>query len=571
LPQINLHLRQTQDYLIATTSAVIRKETCTELVGEMPAPIDANDIGLIASRRKRLLRIVVPLTTPQPFYYARNNEGCVFGDDLRLFPLLRQTELDERAIFSLFQYGAITPPFTIYKDVHRLPNGHIFELPFDYFRPKCSPFFLPTTPRMNDEPRSQPEIIVEQTLREVLSELPSPAVLYFSGGVDSALLASELVKLGRSDIDLINYSFGPEDTESSLAVQIASQLGLECHQVTHDSTETSAMLSRLGKDYSFPFGDFSAVPMNILVNESLRHKNGACSVIEGTGADGAFGLAATFADKQRIYAVPSSLRRLVRTAYRLLSLWKYSSKAERIAGFMSKSVDMSLGPAVVAPNPLEGIAYKTPNFICTELNEAIVTNLQVLGQHASPSEQLSLLDLVWVCAGVMAAKSFDPLRRRGFRPFYPFLEFPMVCLSAALSPEEKYEAGEAKAPLKKLLAQTIPSHLVYRSKSGFTPPYRQMFASSEFQEFLRGTVLSARNPVIDFCQPKNVRAMVDRASRNQSLSFGACDFLWALTFTSGWLQQLPDATELKNDRPQILPIAFPSSEDARLQMSATVQ
>jgi asparagine synthetase B (glutamine-hydrolysing) len=331
------------------------------------------------------------------------------------------------------------------------------------------------------------------------------------------------------------------------------------------------MLNRLGKDYSVPFGDFSTVPMNILVHESMRENERASTVIEGTGADGAFGLAAAYADKRRIYSVPSSLRRLVRSAYRVLRLWKYSSKAERIAGFVSKSVDMSLGQAVVAPNPLESIAYSTPSFVRAELDEAIMTNLQVLGRGATPSEQLSLLDLVWVCAGVMAAKSFDPLRLRGCQPFYPFLQFPMLALSTSLSPDEKYESGEAKAPLKKLLAQSIPAKMVYRPKSGFTPPYRQMFASSDIQEFLRDVVLSPKNPLIDFCRIDNLKVMIERARRNQSLSIGVCDFLWALSFTSGWLQQLPNTTRLDNRRSENPTISHAHADEKRFKPSAAGQ
>lgn len=572
-PEVNRHLTQTQDQLIARTSGLISEEDYPAFATNMPAAIsrnaDLNDITIVASRRKRTLSVVIPVTTPQPFYYADNSDGYVFGDDLRLFPYLREMALDERAIFSLFQYGAVTPPLTIYKDVHRIPNGHIFELRFDYSHPKCTPFFLPTGCGDNLGRVSDPEIMVEQSLAKTLARVPSPAVLYFSGGVDSALLASQLLRLGRRDIQLINYSFGAEDKESCQALQIASHLGLECQQVTHDSNKVSEMLNRLGKDYSFPFGDFSAVPMNILVQESSTTKNDACTVIEGTGADGAFGLAATYADKQRIYALPRSMRRLARSAYAGLRLWKYSSKAERIAGFMSKSVLMSLEKAVVAQNPLEGIAYATPNSIRGDLDEAITTNLQVLGQEAPPPEQLSLLDLVWVCAGVMAAKSFDPLRVRGKQPFYPYLEFPMVSLSSSLSSEEKYESGEAKAPLKKLLARSIPEEWVYRRKSGFTPPYRQMFASAAVQEFLRDVVLSARNPVIEFCRIENVRAMVDRARRNQSLSVGACDFLWALTFTSGWLQQVPGATALMNHGSETLEIPEARWIDVSMGTSAT--
>src|SRR6184192_13346 len=125
---------------------------------------------------------------------------------------------------------------------------------------------------------------------------------YFSGGVDSSLLAARLSQLGRHDVRLVNYCFGREDTESPLAARVASHLGLECHQVRHELREVAQVLERVDRDYSFPFGDLSTIPTNILVHGSLSLADESRTVIEGTGADGAFGFGVEYRKWQRLYA-----------------------------------------------------------------------------------------------------------------------------------------------------------------------------------------------------------------------------------------------------------------------------
>ena len=200
---------------------------------------------------------------------------------------------------------------------------------------------------------------------------------------------------------------------------------------------------------------------------------------------------------------------------------------------------MPLNQAFVAQNALGGIAYEAPHTIWRELEDAVVTNLESLSSAAPPEERLSLLDLMWVCAGRMAPKSFDPLRALDVSAIYPFLEPGMIDLSSSLSWADKCAAQEEKALLKKLLARYVPAEWVYRAKSGFTPPYREIFASMPLQTYLHDIVLSANNPVLGFCRPEKIREMIALTHNGYALSATTYDFLWALTFVSCWLHQLP--------------------------------
>lgn len=498
---------------------------------------DANVATLTALLARAEIRIVVPPASPQQFSYARTRHGYVFADDVRLFPHLMSVDLDERAVYALLRYGAIPPTLTLYTKVQRIPNGHVLRLPPGGGEPVCTPMFHLTDVPQRDGETPPPDRCVSDALDAVLGRVPAASVLYFSGGVDSGLIAARLRRLGRNDVRLLNYCFSPEDEESRLAVRMAARLGFECHQIRHDAQKVGDMLERVGRDYSLPFGDLSAIPTNLLVHESLPLARESRTVIEGTGADGAFGVGTAYRKWQRAYSIPRPLRRWAEAAYRGLQLWKRHSRLEAAGRLLSRSARLPLGHAALAQNALERIAYTIPDDVQAQLEQAIATSVEVLSAGTEAPTQLSFLDLVWVCAGRMAPKSFDPLRAQGIRPLYPFLQPSMVSVSSSLSWDVKCTDGQDKALLKRLLARDLPPEWVHRPKIGFTRPARALFALAAVQEFLHEVVLSPHNALLDYCRPETVRQLVEQ-SRHHSLGDGAYNFLWVLAFTSGWLRQL---------------------------------
>ena len=500
---------------------------------------DSDGVRISLSTRCGELSIDVAPASVAQVYYSECPGGYVFGDDLRLFHRLLEVTIDESALYALFQYGAVPAPLTIWKGVHRIPNGYAVKLSRGA-APVSEPSYSWARPDQGRSggPSAHADMVVRKTLDTCLAKVPPGSVVYFSGGVDSSLLASRLARMGRRDIELINYSFGPADRESAFAAQMAGQLGLRFRQITHEPASVSSMLERIGQDYSYPFGDFSAVATNLLVHRSLSSAPQAGAVVEGTGADGAFGIAEKYPMWRAAYAVPRVIRRSAGWAYDALGLWDGRSSLERVGRFIRKSASMPLEPAVLAQNALADIVYPAPSPMRTTVAEALRSCMEAWGGSLEPEERLSRLDLILVCAGRMAAKSFDPLRSNGIRPLYPFLCPAMLSASSSLSWEEKCPAGEGKAILKRLLAADVPADMVYRPKSGFTPPYREMFADAPVQEFLHDVVLASTNPLLGFCRPGSVRRLVDGARRG-TLNGGAYDFLWTLAFTAGWITQLP--------------------------------
>jgi asparagine synthase (glutamine-hydrolysing) len=532
---------ETADSLVVATAGGGLDDPEPPALGSLDR-VEKNVILVSISFQSGELQIWVPPATPEQIYYARDGRGTVFGNDMRLLMRWAGMDLDQRAIFALFRYLAVPPPLTLSKSVHRIPSGHTFRLAPDSSAPAIRVQFQPAQDRAEGEYVADPERRIQETLDRYVAELPADTALLFSGGVDSGLVAARLAAAGRKDVALVNYSFGAGDQEAELAMRMAAHLGLACQQVVYQPEQIPLVLERLGQDYSYPFGDVSLVPTNLLVHAALHVQGSLSAIVDGTGADGAFGMVGIHARWKRFYSVPYPIRWLVGKGYGWLRLWQNCSRLEGRGRLVRRSLQLPLPQAaVVGITPLDGIAYDIPRGIREHLEGIVREGVLVLGRGLGHDEQMSLLDLVHVCAGRFASKTFDPLRIRGVRPLYPYLEPPMLRLSSAIQPEQKAQDGESKALLKRLLAHSVPREMVYRHKAHFIPPKRQMFAAVSMQEFLGEVVMSPRNPLLGFCRPAVVRTMIEQSRQGHSLSSAAYNFLWVLAFASGWLHQLTSA------------------------------
>lgn len=533
------HLREGGDLLLISLSpGTVPQEPYSSLdqfTTDVTQKINTNQTFLALSVSSTQVQVVVPPTTPEQFFVTYDARGWVVGNDMRLLTRWAGFELDERAIYALLQYGAIPAPVTISKNVQRVPNGHLLKISADSTAPKFEPFFKPGSFPLNGAANQAPVAAVEAALDQILSRAPQSAVLYFSGGVDSTLLAARFKQMGRQDITLFNYAFGPDDPEAQLAMQLANHLGLKCEQVTYKPADLLLVLNTMGTVYAWPFCDRSVLPTSLLVQASLPYVEQSLFAVEGTGADGAFG---RWTPDGWWLQAPMPIQRVVAESYKVLETWQQKSRLERWGRYARRSTNMPPSQAaVMAQNALDGIAYHMPKPVRQSLSTAVTTYIEQLSEGLEDEGRFSFLDLVHVCAGIFAAKSFDLLRQHDVEVVYPFLEPPMVKVSCSIPYDQKCAPGESKTLLKKIAAQSVPAECIYRPKSGFTPPFGQILADPKIIDFIDSVVMSPQNPVLGLVDHGTVSKMLDRAQKKQPINVDTHKFLWAFIAASAWLNQ----------------------------------
>lgn len=483
--------------------------------------------------------IEMPIATPEQCFHAPHADGHIISNDLRLMVRCTPGPLDPRGVYALFQYGAVPAPICIVSGVRRVPCGHAVVLRAGDPAGAPTPTF--ERPAVDDMcPTELAESRVMEAVDTSLAHCGREPLLFFSGGIDSTFLAWRMKCIGRGDVRLVNYGFGPDDPDALASRRVAASLGLPLDRIDHDDDRIADVLGRIGEDYTVPFGDYSSIPTNLLVHEAID-RLGVRTIIDGTGADGLFGIATSLPRWRRIARIPRLVRLILASTYGPLGMWKRPSDRSRIESLLRvarRTSQMSLPLAIVSQNPLDGIAYRMPPAVRAEIDDAIHRHILSLAGDAGEADRLCMLDIVHVCAGQFAAKSHDPIAHRGAVPRFPFLDPDVVSLACGLPWSLKCRDGVAKALLIDPLGRVVPAEVLDRPKTGFTPPLAKMLTGQKVQERIRALVLTDRNPFLEFLHPRRIEQMLDHAARTGHLSVGALNLIWSLTFASAWWQQI---------------------------------
>lgn len=502
---------------------------------------ELNEIGVAISTPSACVELIVPPATPEHLYYARDGRGVVFSNDLRLMIAWKGLELDDRGVFALLDFGLVPAPYSLAKGVRRVPGGYRVRASSRSAEPRLEPWYR--VPEIFERPEADPAFSVQESLDRSLQGLEGPLVVLFSGGVDSALIAWRLSRIGRRDVTLVHYSFGDGDPDTAAARQVAAELDLEYGEIAHDPSRLSALFQRLPTDYMYPFCDLSTIPTNSLVHEILSKWPGAKTVLDGTGADAAFGHAAGLEQWNWVYSVPQPGRAALAAAYRGLGLWKrpawrlesWSRKARR-----SLSLPDRLG-VVLGQQSLDSIAYRIPKEIRQALLEAVREFVGGFVENSDEPTRLSFIDLSLASAGRFAAKTCAPLGNHAVRPEYPFLAAGMLQAAYGLPWFHKCRDGQGKTVLKDLLTEPLDSHLVHRPKQGFVPPVERIFATGDMRAFLLDECGEGGGPVREYLDRDWLSRALERVAERKSLARTAYNLLWTCAFTSRWLREMPGA------------------------------
>ncbi|MGK9235816.1 hypothetical protein KXS07_29150 [Inquilinus limosus] len=194
--------------------------------------------------------VSVPLAATDQLYYRTEDDFVRTSDDLRAL-YAPGDELDETAVYSYLQFGAVVPPLSPWKAIRRFIPGTTTTVSISGALTIREQSALKPSPRVSPSPKIDQQVsTVISALDRVLLETCAgrPVTILFSGGVDSGLLAARASAVGLKDVTLVNYSFGPNDPESMLAEQMARHLGLRFVRVEEapDGSDVADVLQHAG-------------------------------------------------------------------------------------------------------------------------------------------------------------------------------------------------------------------------------------------------------------------------------------------------------------------------------------
>ena len=421
----------------------------------------------------------------KPLYWTSTQDGIAFASEIKALiaaGLPSDRALRPEALDAYLAFTYIPAPWTILRQVHKVPSGHCvsIDVGIELGRPSSGGqaswnlvryWKLPASDGTQAEPAEAIARLSEALARRIPDD--RRAVIFLSGGLDSSVVAALYARAtGRAPTTLsIGFPAQGRLDESQHARRVARLLGSDHHEISCDEMDAETARSVIAQ-LDEPMADAACLPTFVLAREASRT---APVALTGDGADALLAGDHWFRRLKRLDALarmPSIVRALipgmaffaelknrgrsremVRLAalppgQRYLSIRQKWTPSERLAIYnpaFARSVDMSRTAATYLDAPVGWGA-----------RGSVEAAIRLDAAHGLPEDLLMKADKMCGAHGVDSRS--------------PFMDQDFVEWAARLDVNLHLRGSSSKDLLKRAAESLLPRDLVWRRKHGFQTP-----------------------------------------------------------------------------------------------------
>jgi asparagine synthase (glutamine-hydrolysing) len=442
-------------------------------------------IAIWDERRRRLV-LARDRYGIKPLYYRAAGDELSFASELRALP---RGEIDLDALECLLAFNSIPAPYSIFREVRKLPQGHL--LVWNGGRETLECYARPApVPAAEVRTEEEAELVEELRARlrdsvraHLVSDVPVGVLL--SGGVDSCALAALAAEEATYPLRTFSIGFTERSfDELADARRVAERYGT-VHRELVLEPDAALLLPALADAFDEPFADSSALP-TYLVSRLARED--VKVALSGEGGDELFGGYYTYtADllAQRVgWAAPAlkplaehlptstakasfdyRLKRFVRAAH-LPPLERHHGWKE----IFSADARAELRGTRSAFDPVDVLRTR---FDETEGAELIA--------------RLQDVDLGTYLVDDLLVKTDRASMAHSLEARVPFLDSVVTGFALALATRHKVRGLRKKVLLRKAVEPLLPREVVHGRKRGFSIP-AAAWLRGELEPFARDTL-----------------------------------------------------------------------------------
>jgi asparagine synthase (glutamine-hydrolysing) len=442
-------------------------------------------IAIWDERRRRLV-LARDRYGIKPLYYRAAGDELSFASELRALP---RGEIDLDALECLLAFNSIPAPYSIFRDVRKLPQGHLLvwkdgrETVERYARPAPVPA---------DEVRAEEEAELVEELRarlrdsvraHLVSDVPVGVLL--SGGVDSCTLAALAAEEATYPLRTFSIGFAERSfDELADARRVAERYGT-VHRELVLEPDAALLLPALADAFDEPFADSSALP-TYLVSRLARED--VKVALSGEGGDELFGGYYTYAADLLAERVGWAAPALKPLAEHLPTSTAKASFGYRLKRFVR---------AAHLP-PLERHHGWKEIFTADARAELRGTRsgfdpVDVLRTRFDETDGAELLarlqdvDLGTYLVDDLLVKTDRASMAHSLEARVPFLDSVVTGFALALPTRHKVRGLQKKVLLRKAVEPLLPREVVHGRKRGFSIP-AAAWLRGELEPFARDTL-----------------------------------------------------------------------------------
>jgi asparagine synthase (glutamine-hydrolysing) len=472
----------------------------------------------------------------KPFNYALVDGGLVFCseiDPLSRHPLVSQA-MDSEALEFYLQCQYIPAPWSIYKQIRKLPPAHYGVLDRDGLKIKQYwdvNYKNKLVISEQDALDGLEERLTEAVRLRMISDVPIGALL--SGGVDSSLVVALMAKLSGEPINTFSMGFREEAFNELPFAKQAAEICGTAHFPEIVEGDVGNLLPMMARHYGEPFADSSAVPSFLVSQAARRH---VAVAMNGDGGDELLGGYSRYALSPLKMRVASLMPNMVSPSTLTTLATRLATVTGVPARIIRKLVTEFAWPELRSVNMYTGFWDDRLRFLLMKLNASSellpqwrTEWLAGAREHAeNPVDRMLWYDNRTYLPGDLLVKMDIASMHCGLETRSPLLDHEVIEYCASLPVQFKVNNGVGKYLIKKLTERYFPHQFVHRRKMGFAIPVAD-WLRGPLRPLLEETL---RNPAL--MEPLD--ATIIEQTLNQFLNHktGNTVRLWTLLMYGVW-------------------------------------
>ena len=493
-------------------------ETLVHLYEERGTDMFAELRGMFAialwDRARDVLLLARDRVGKKPLYYTWDGTRLAFASEIKALRELpnRKWTLDGEALNLYFTYLYIPEPWSIYREVRKLPAAHWLKLSGGKLT--IQPYWelrFDAAPPRTDERELVAELrrlVTDAVRARLVSDVPLGAFL--SGGVDSATVVGLMSQIMSEPVKTFSIGFDAETFDELKYARIAAQaFGTDHHEeiVRPDAVE---LVDKLIEHFDEPFGDASALPTFMVSRMARRHVTVALS---GDGGDETFAGYESHAVHQRDERFhrrfPAPARALVQAGLEAgagVTQHEKLRRAARAVRRANRPLSQRFGQF---EKPFRRRLFSAAALeLVGEMREEVYCD-QYAQMQRFPDflSRVLFVDTKTYLSNDVLVKVDRMSMANSLEVRSPLLDHHVLEFVAGIDSSLKLRNGTSKYIFKKMAEEFVPREIVHRRKHGFGVPVAEWFRG-DLRDLLHEQ-LTANDDGARLFEPRVVQRMLN--------------------------------------------------------------
>jgi len=491
--------------------------------------------------KKQVLFIARDRAGKKPLYYSVTRGGSlIFGSELKV--LLQhpdvEREIDPKALDAYFTLGYIPDPYSIFKNVKKLPPGHY--LTFSEGRLDVKQYwdfnFNPSESLREEDYLEELRFLLDESVRlRLISDVPLGAFL--SGGIDSSTIVGLMARHSAQPVKTFSIGFHEDSyNELKYARMTAQKFGTDHHEF-FVTPEICSVVDELAWFMDEPFADQATIPNYVVSKLAREHVK---VVLSGDGGDELFAGYTRYIVAQNRASfdlIPKTLRQ---------GLGPLSKNLPHGTKGRNYLFNISLDPvsryldSVSTFTSLNRESLYTRDFRDLVGTEGYVSSLfrdlSAKVTTGEPLDRLLYIDSKTYLPGDILAKVDRTSMAVSLEARAPLLDHKLIEFVGQMPAKLKLSGLESKHLLKKAVADLVPHEILNRPKQGFGVPI-QDWINRQLRSRIRESLTEPRSQQRGYVEPGYINVLLNEHERGRR---DHSDGLWALFMLELWHRQFID-------------------------------